>query len=95
MTKYGNSSEGHDNVEVVISGSFRKHLEQVADTKDRLEKAGIHVRAPKSGTSTDPEQEFVLLIGDDPEAEPVELEKDFFAISVKLNFCMWLMLEAM
>ncbi len=63
--------------ETVVSGSFRKHMEQIRQVMSNFEKAGVKVLAPTSPEVVDPNQEFIILATDDAEKAPNELEKDF------------------
>lgn len=72
--------------ETVISGSFRKHMEKIGELTQHFESSGIHVRAPKSSKTDNPDEEFIILVGDDPNQPPVELEKDYMRDIAKATF---------
>lgn len=48
-------------LKTVISGSYRKHLYQLIELKNELEKNGILVLSPSGDESINPEEEFILL----------------------------------
>lgn len=61
----------------VISGSFRKHMEQIGKILDNFERANIKVLAPATGEVINPDEPFVLLVTDDPNKPSHKLEMDF------------------
>lgn len=63
--------------ETVISGSFRKHMEQISSAVDHFKEAGVKVLAPATGETVDPDEEFIILTTDDPDKPPHRLEMDF------------------
>lgn len=60
---------------IVISGSFRKHLDGIRETIVEFERAGINVLSPKNSLPLDPDAAFVLLRSDKTE-DPETLERD-------------------
>jgi nucleoside 2-deoxyribosyltransferase len=52
----------------VISGSFRKHLQEISLLKKGLEESGVTVLSPSGNIAINPDEEFIIL-----ESDPVEL----------------------
>lgn len=65
-------------LKTVISGSYRKHLNEMFSIKDQLTKHGIDVLAPVSEGVLNPGEEFVLL-DMDPVADHRILQDSIFA----------------
>ncbi len=65
-------------LKTVISGSYRKHLNEMFSIKDHLTKHGIDVLAPVSECVLNPGEEFVLL-DMDPVADHRILQDSIFA----------------
>ena len=63
--------------ETVVSGSFRKHMEQIGKVLESFEKAGVKVLAPATKEAVNPDEEFIILATDDPDKPPHKLEMDF------------------
>ena len=52
----------HDNIlTTVISGSFRKHLQEIASLRTELEVLGVHVLSPTGDIAMNPDEEFIIL----------------------------------
>lgn len=62
---------------VVVSGSYRKHLDFIGFTVDHLRQIGFRVLAPLSVVATNPGDEFVILQTDDRAKTPLQLEIAF------------------
>lgn len=63
-----------ENFSVVISGSFRKHLEGIQQASQAFQKAGVRVLSPEASAPLNPGQEFVLFATDDTH-DPKVLEQ--------------------
>ena len=61
----------------VISGSFRKHMEQIGKALKGFERADVKVLAPATKEIINPNEEFIILASDDPNSPPHKLEMDF------------------
>ncbi len=72
--------------ETVVSGSFRKHMEQIAKTLEGFEKADVKVLAPATKEAVNPDEEFIILATDDPNKPPHKLEMDFMREIRKADF---------
>lgn len=72
--------------ETVVSGSFRKHMEQIGEALDSFERAGIKVLAPTTKEAVNPDEEFIILATDDPSEPPHKLEMDFMRQIRKADF---------
>lgn len=59
---------------VTISGSFRKHLSEIVEAKDMLEKSGTKVLSPRFTKPKNPGEEFVVFTGEEG-MTPLELEQ--------------------
>ncbi|MGF7228646.1 MAG: hypothetical protein ACQR33_01545 [Candidatus Saccharibacteria bacterium] len=59
---------------VVLSGSFRKHLEYILDIKKRLATNGTDILSPRFEEPKNPGQEFVVFDGEE-NMSPLELER--------------------
>lgn len=57
-----------------ISGSFRKHLDYILETKERLEKTGCQTLSPRFSKPKNPKEEFVVFDGEE-NLTPLELER--------------------
>ncbi|GAB4192594.1 MAG: hypothetical protein Tsb0015_14860 [Simkaniaceae bacterium] len=66
------------NINVVISGSFRKHLDKIYQLKKILENLGLNVLSPQGCSAVNPEEEFVIL-DSDPINSPELLQSSVFA----------------
>lgn len=62
----------------VISGSFRKHLGQIASLKEALNKLEVAVLSPEKCDPINPGEEFVILASD-PVCHPELLQSSIFA----------------
>ena len=51
-------------IKTVISGSFRKHLEEIINLKSDIESLGIQVLSPSGNLAKNPEDEFIILDSD-------------------------------
>ncbi|MCX6766556.1 MAG: hypothetical protein NT170_02130 [Candidatus Moranbacteria bacterium] len=63
--------------ETVVSGSFRKHMEQIGKDLEGFESADVKVLAPTTKETINPDEEFVILATDDPNKPVHKLEMDF------------------
>lgn len=72
--------------ETVVSGSFRKHMEQIGRVLESFERADVKVLAPATKEAVNPDEEFVILATDDPEKPPYRLEIDFMWEIRKADF---------
>lgn len=72
-------------VYTVISGSFRKHLSQIAILKNALEKLSIAVLSPVQCNAVNPDEEFILL-DSDPISDPGILQSSVFAKMRRSSF---------
>jgi hypothetical protein len=84
------NSEGKPNFierpETVVSGSFRKHMEQIGKVLENFENADVKVLAPATKEAINPDEEFIILVTDDPEKPPHKLEMDFMREIRKADF---------
>ncbi len=73
-------SSQHRNPDIctVISGSFRKHLQEIITLKRLLEKNGIAVLSPAGNIAINPDEEFIIL-DSDPVSNPKLLQDSVFA----------------
>lgn len=62
---------------VAISGSFRKHLNELKLVISKFGLEGIRVLCPLTTNSIDPEAEFVVLASDDPSLPNYKLEMNY------------------
>lgn len=62
----------------VISGSYRKHLQQIVQLKQALEKQHIAVLSPSGDVAVNPDEEFIIL-DSDPVSHPKLLQDSVFA----------------
>ena len=60
---------------VTISGSFRKHLERIAELKKYFESYGIEVLSPKNLKAKNPGEEFVVFDGSE-KMSALQLERE-------------------
>lgn len=60
--------------QVVLSGSFRKHLDHILELKKQLEAKGINVLSPRFKHPKNPHDEFVVFDGEEG-LSPLELER--------------------
>lgn len=79
------SDEGA-NMETVVSGSFRKHMEQVGMIIENFRNADVKVLAPATQEVINPDDEFVILATDDQKRPPHKLEMDFMREMRKADF---------
>lgn len=70
----------------VVSGSFRKHMEQIGRALESFERADVKVLAPATKEAVNPDEEFIILATDDPEKPPHKLEMDFMREIRKADF---------
>ncbi|GEM_PF-3372297 len=73
-------------IKIVISGSFRKYLNDIGIAIANFEKANTKVLAPLTQKSVNSDDNFVFLATDDPEKSADILEKEFMANIEKANF---------
>ena len=73
-----NKEQLEPSVYTVISGSFRKHLQQISFLKKALEHLGIAVLSPAKCGAVNPDEEFILL-DSDPITDPGILQSSVFA----------------
>lgn len=66
-----------DTLKTVISGSFRKHLNQISQLKEALEKQSVFVLSPEVCHAVNPGEEFVVL-DSDPVGSPELLQASIF-----------------
>lgn len=59
---------------VVLSGSFRKHLDYILEVKQALAKRGVEVLSPRFEEPKNPGEEFVVFSGEEG-MSPLELER--------------------
>lgn len=59
---------------VVLSGSFRKHLDYIMETKQKLNLLGAEVLSPRFSEPKNPGEEFVIFDGEEG-MSPLELER--------------------
>lgn len=59
---------------VVLSGSFRKHLEYILSIKKQLNKNGVSILSPRFEDPKNPTEEFVIFDGEEG-MSPLELER--------------------
>ncbi len=74
------------NSETVISGSFRKHMEQIGKALDGFGKANVKVLAPTTREAINQDEDFIILATDDPSKPPHKLEMDFMREIRKADF---------
>ncbi|HEX3568844.1 MAG TPA: hypothetical protein VHT70_04185 [Candidatus Saccharimonadales bacterium] len=60
--------------QVVLSGSFRKHLDYILDVKEKLAETGATVLSPRFEKPKNPGEEFVTFDGEEGKS-PLELER--------------------
>ena len=75
-----------ENPETVVSGSFRKHMEQIGKVLESFERADVKVLAPATKETVNPNEDFVILVTDDPGKPPHKLEMDFMREIRKADF---------
>jgi len=73
-------------IKIVISGSFRKHLNNIGTAIANFEKVNIKVLAPLTKEVVNSNDSFVFLATDDPEKSSDTLEKEFMANIKKADF---------
>lgn len=59
---------------VVLSGSFRKHLDYILTVKKQLTDKGVHILSPRFEEPKNPGEEFVVFDGEE-DMSPLELER--------------------
>lgn len=69
---------------VTISGSYRKHLENILETKRKLESKGIVVLSPRLETPKNPCSEFIIFEGEEA-LTPLQLERIHLESIVKAD----------
>lgn len=62
----------------VISGSYRKHLQQIIEIKQALQKQHVEVLSPSGEAAINPDEEFIIL-DSDPVDNPKLLQDSVFA----------------
>ncbi|OGD08322.1 hypothetical protein A2397_03775 [Candidatus Amesbacteria bacterium RIFOXYB1_FULL_44_23] len=75
-----------ERLEIVVSGSFRRHMEQIGKVLENFEKAEVKVLAPATKEALNPDEEFIILATDDPDKPPHRLEMDFMREIHKVDF---------
>ncbi len=83
---YREKPTGVENVETVVSGSFRKYMEQIGQALEAFKKADVKVLAPATKEAVNPEESFIILATDDPNKPPHKLEMDFMREIRKADF---------
>lgn len=73
-------------IKIVISGSFRKYLNDIGIAIANFEKANIKVLAPLTKEALNSKDNFVFLATDDPKKSADILEKEFMANIEKADF---------
>ena len=73
-------------IKIVISGSFRKYLNDIGTAIANFEKANTKVLAPLTKEALNGNDSFVFLATDDPEKSADILEKEFMANVEKADF---------
>lgn len=73
-------------IKIVISGSFRKYLNDIGIAIANFEKANIKVLAPLTKKAIDINDNFIFLATDNPEKSADILEKEFMANVEKADF---------
>ena len=73
-------------IKIVISGSFRKHLDDIGTALTNFKKSGIKVLAPLTKEAINGNNDFVFLATDDPAKSADILEKEFMANIEKADF---------
>jgi hypothetical protein len=74
----GNNSDMGPDLLTVISGSFRKHLNEIVRLKQALELRSIGVLSPAGNLAVNPDEEFIVL-DSDPIEDPKLLQDSVFA----------------
>jgi len=69
----------------VISGSFKKHLEEISSLKNALEELGVKVLSPSGNMAINPKEEFIIL-DSDPVENPELLQSSVFSRIRKSTF---------
>ncbi|MFA6295499.1 MAG: hypothetical protein WC666_03715 [Candidatus Paceibacterota bacterium] len=72
--------------QAVISGSFRKHLDEIGIALEAFREAGIEVLAPATKDAVNSAASFVLLSTDDSKKSADVLEKEFMSKIEKIDF---------
>lgn len=62
---------------VAISGSFRKHLNELKLVVSKFESEGISVLCPQTTNSVNPKAKFIVLTSDDPLLSNCKLEMNY------------------
>ena len=73
-------------IKIVISGRFRKYLNQIGTAIANFEKANAKVLAPLTKEAINGNDSFVFLATDDPEKSADILEKEFMLNIEKADF---------
>ena len=73
-------------IKIVISGSFRKYLNDIGTAIANFEKANAKVLAPLTKESVNGNDSFVFLATDDPKKSADILEREFMANVEKADF---------
>ncbi len=83
---HGEKISGAENPETVVSGSFRKYMEQIGQALEAFRKADVKVLAPATKEAVNPDEAFIILATDDPNKPPHKLEMDFMREIRKADF---------
>lgn len=73
-------------MKVVISGSFRKHLQDINQALKNFNKSEVKVLAPQTAEVINNKGGFVFIATDDPKKSADVLEKEFMANIKRANF---------
>lgn len=73
-------------IQIVISGSFRKHLHEIGQCHANFQKSNVKVLAPITEEAVNKNANFVYLTSDDPGKSADILEADFMAKITQANF---------
>lgn len=71
-------NEHRTKISTVISGSYRKHLQEIIFLKIELEKQGVDVLSPSGEIAINPDEEFIIL-DSDPVTNPELLQSAVFS----------------
>ena len=73
-------------IRIAISGSFRKHLQEIGIALTKFKKSNVKVLAPLTQEAISVNDGFVFLATDNPEKSADILEKEFMANIKKADF---------
>lgn len=76
----------HTIIKVVISGSFRKHIDDIRMARANFQKAHIKIFAPLTTEIRNISENFVFLTTDNAEKSAYVLEKEFMTNILKADF---------